>query len=54
MIDGAGRPPDARTDEKPFLVRQIFQHLGERSFQALGAEFGGALQHLRDVAGLQR
>ena len=52
MIDGAGRPSDARTDEKPFLVRHIFQHLGERSFQALGAEFGGALQYLPDVAGL--
>ena len=52
MIDASGVPADARTDEKPFLVRHIFQHFGERSIQALGAEFGGALQDLTDVAGL--
>jgi hypothetical protein len=52
MIDGASRPSDARTDEKPFLVRDIFQHLGEWSFQTLGAKFGGALHYLSHVAGL--
>jgi hypothetical protein len=54
MIDSPDVPADARSDEKPFFVRHIFQHLGERSIQALGAEFGGALQDLPDVAGLQR
>jgi hypothetical protein len=52
MIDGPSRPPDARTNEEPFFVRDIFQHLGERSFQALGAEFRRALQDLPDIAGL--
>ena len=52
MIDASGVPADARTDEKPFLVRHIFQHFGERRIQALGTEFGGALQDLPDVAGL--
>jgi hypothetical protein len=52
MIDGASRPSNARADEKPFFVRDIFQNLGEWSFQTLGAKFGGALQYLPDVAGL--
>ncbi len=54
LADRAWRPADAGTHQQPLVVGHILQHFGERSFEALGAEFGGALQDLFDVAGLQR
>src|ERR1700751_1820975 len=47
-------PTDAGADQQAIIVGQILQYLGEPSVESLGAEFGGALQDLSDVAGLQR
>ena len=54
LADRARCPADAGAHQQPFVVGHILQDLGERGFEALGAEFGGALQDLSDVAGLQR
>ena len=50
--NGPWFPADAGADQQAIIVGQIFQNLGEPSVQSLGAEFGGALQDLPDVAGL--
>src|SRR5450755_4873209 len=52
MVSGA-QPTPARTI-RSFLVRFIFQDLGEAGLQSLGAEFRGALQNSPEVARLHR
>src|SRR4051812_2382574 len=36
-------PPDSRAYQQPFFVRQVFEDLGERRFEPLGAKLGGPL-----------
>ena len=54
LADRPWSPSDAGTHQQAFVVRHILQDFGEPGFEALGAELGGTLQDLCDVAGLQR
>ena len=54
LADRPGCPANAGTHQQPFVVGHILQDFGERGFKALGAELGGTLKDLCDVAGLQR
>src|ERR1700761_1606354 len=47
-------PADACADQQAIIVGKILQYLGEPIGESLGPEFGGALQDLSYVAGLQR
>ncbi len=52
LADRAWAPANAGAHQQPLLLGHVLQHLGKSCFEALGAEFGRALQDLSDVAGL--